>query len=136
MTLGPGTYHPGGQFAFPRSYLAGVWFQFNAGSSVVWTDNFAAVTDVGGVVTAGIEIAPEAFVWSSNCYTLDFLITQSWYKVAPSPTEIPLPFALTWFIDPDTTWPYVVYQPFSAIGTGDFKHTLPSTPDDYWGPKY
>lgn len=136
MTLGAGSYIPHAKFAFPRSYLAGVWFQFNPGSSVVWTDNFAAVTDVGGVITAGIEIAPEAFAWSSNCYTLDFLITQSWYKIAPSPVEIPLPFALIWYTDPDTVIPYVVYQPFSAENTGNYKHLLPGAPDDYWGPKY
>ena len=136
MTLGAGTYFPHAGFAFPRSYLAGVWIVLNPGSSVTWTDNFALAADVGGTVTAGIEIAENIFPWSSNAYTLDHLITQSWYKVAPSPTEIPLPFNLTWFTDPVSTFPYVVYEPFGETNTGNFKHLLPFAPADYWGPHF
>lgn len=136
MTLGAGTFIPYAKFALPRSYLAGIWFQFNAGSSVVWSGGHAAITDVGGVVTAGVTLYANAFPWNSNFYTLDYWIIESWYKVAPSPTEIPLPFALTYYRDPDDDFPYLLYQPFSVVGTGNYKFLLPGAPSDYWGPNY
>jgi len=136
VTLGSGSYIPGAKFASPRSYLAGIWFNFNPGSTVVWTDNFAHVTDAGGVVTAGVRFAPEFFVWSSNVYSLDFMVIESWYKVAPSPSEIPLPFLLQFYQDPVAKIPYIFYSPFSSPPAADYKHFLPFGPPDYWGPHF
>lgn len=136
MVLGAGTFVPRAKFAFPRSYLYGIWFSFDTGSVVNWTDNTADFIAPGGTVTGRVTFAPEFWAWSSNCYTLDFAIIESWYAVFPSPTQNPLPFALTYYSDPLNGRPYLVYNPFSAVGTADFKHAAPPAPSDYWRPPW
>lgn len=136
MTLGTGTFYPGGRFAFPRSYIYGIWLSFNNTASVNWTDNRVTFSDSGGVVTGAIRFVPEFWSWSSNRYTMDYLIDESWYAIAPDPTEVPLPFALIYYIDPLNGRPYFVYQPFSTPGTGEFKHAAPPAPPGYWLPPW
>lgn len=134
MTLGAGTFVPQGQFNFPRSYVAGVWLSFDTGSLVSWFTNRVTFLDPSHTVFGTILFAPEFWDWSSNVYSMDFLILESWYSFPPSPVEIPLPFRLIYYLDPLDNVPYFVYQPFSAIGTGAFKHLLPPAPPTYWRP--
>lgn len=134
MVLGAGTFIPSGQFAFPRSYLRGIWLSFDTPAIVNWTYNRVTFADsVTPVVTGAISIFYNAWAWSSNRYTVDHMVTESWYSFDNGVTKIPLPFALTWFLDSDfSTW--LVYNPFSALGTGAFKHDMPAAPPSYWRP--
>jgi len=34
-------------------------------------------------------LLPEFLAWSSNSYTLDYIITEYYYVISPSPTKIP-----------------------------------------------
>jgi len=132
MTLGAGSFYPDPKFAFPRAYIYGIWLSFDLGSVVIWDENRVDFTAPGGVVTGAIVFETRFWEWSSNAYTLDFAIVESWYKVSPSPAEIPLPFALTYYTDPGNALPYLVYEPFSTGGSGAFKHVMPSAPGGYW----
>lgn len=132
MTLGPVTGIPQNKFAMPRSYIYGVWFSFDTGSVVNWSDNVADFIAPGGTVTGRVTFAPEVWVWSSNAYTLDYLVIESWYAVFPSPTENPLPFNLRLYFDPLNGRPYLLYEPFGAAGSAAFKHAMPPAPPDYW----
>jgi len=134
VVLGAGTFVPGGKFAFPRSYLRGIWLSFDTPAIVNWlgsTVNFA--DSATPVVTGRISFAPAFWTWTSNRYTLDFTIIESWYSFNAGVTQIPLPFALTWYYDDDMST-YLVYNPFSAVGTGAFKHDMPPAPPGYWNP--
>lgn len=137
MTLGAGTFVPNGRFAITRPYLRGIWLSFDTGAIVTWTDNSVAFADGPvPVVTGRITFLEEFWEWSSNRYTLDHVIIESWYSFNGGVTEIPLPFALTWYTDTDGS-PYLVYNPFSAVGTGAFKHDMPPTPPSwYWQPNW
>lgn len=136
MVLGAGTFVPGARFALPRSYWYGVWLSFNSDAVVSWVGNEVTFLDPPSGVTGLIGFEPRAWSWSSNCYTLDFLIVESWYRVPPSPTQNPLPFVLTYFVDPSDGKPYMVYSPFGAVGTGAFKHQAPPPPPGYWRPHW
>lgn len=136
MTLGAGTFYPSAKYSMPRSYVFGVWLSFDAGSSVVWSGNEVSFVDPSGTVSGKISLLPEFFAWNSNVYTLDFLIIESWYSVAPSPTEIPLPFSLQPYRDPLDGKPYIVYAPFGITGSSAFKHALPPAPPSYWRPQW
>lgn len=132
MTLGAGIFVPSPKFAIPRPYLRGIWLSFDTPAIVNWTDNSVDFADSAVPVVRGrITFAPNFWVWSSNRYTLDYVVIESWYAFAPFTTEIPLPFALTWYYDVNLST-YLVYNPFSAVGTGAFKHDMPAAPPTYW----
>ena len=134
MTLGAGTFVPNGQFAIPRPYLRGVWLSFDTPAIVAWTGNTVNFADgLMPVVVGRISFFNNFWNWSSNSYTLDHLVIESWYSFNGGITEIPLPFALTWYTDTDLST-YLVYNPFSAVGTGAFKHDMPEAPPGYWRP--
>jgi len=136
VTLGVGTFFPQGQFAAPRSYYYGVWLSFDTGSVVNWTDNRADFQAPGGVVTGAVVFHERFWEWSSNKWTLDHMLVESWYAVAPSPTEIPLPYNLQFYTEPSLTRTYLLYEPFGAPGSAAFKHAMPPAPPDYWMPPF
>lgn len=131
-TLGAGGFLPRPKFAFSRPYVAGILFSFDAGSSVVFSGDSADFVDPSGTVHGRVSIEPVAHVWTSNAYTLDFMIVESWYAFAPFTTQIPLPFLLEWFPHPVTGTPWMRYSPFSTAGNSEFKWVFPPSPTGYW----
>lgn len=132
MVLGAGNFIPQAKFALPRSYIYGVWFSFDTGSVVNWSANVADFAGPGGTVIGRVTFAPEIWAWSSNAYTLDYMIVESWYSIVPNPTQNPLPFALRQYFDPLNGRPYLLYEPFSTSGSAAFKHAMPPAPPDYY----
>lgn len=95
MTIGTGTFYPGARFAFPRSYI----YQLDIagyGDLVTQVGNIFTIHDtVGGTATVAIIKIDNRFVpWSSNGWTLDFIVTDFYALINGNPPEVPLNFAL------------------------------------------
>jgi len=82
-----------------------------------------------------VVIDPRVFAWSSNAYSLDFVIEDSYYQNDPDPTHYPMDFALSYFF-PEPRSPYVNFQPFglSFPDKTFFDFELP--PPGYWLPPW
>jgi len=134
MTIGVGTFSPNGHFAFPRSYVYRVVFSdillpltspgpsFVFNPSIVPTDHYH------------ITFRPNFWVWSSNRWTLDHIISDCFRTVDPSPTQIPVDFTLS-YVPPDATHPpRLVFRPFGVV-TPDVSYSMPAQPLNYWLPR-
>lgn len=133
MVLGVGTYPNGAKFNFPRSYIP----TFDV---LVDADD---VMDSGGHITFSDPLNPNVqfhiviwenfYEWTSNKYTIDFVIEESYYQILPAPTLNPMPFTLVF----SPTSPGVnglVFIPFSLGFTQHNVLLLPGPPPDYWTP--
>lgn len=136
MTLGAGLFYPQAKSTFPRSYVAGISFYFNSNAVITQADNEFSFLDPPSGVTGKVTLAPEFFPWSSNAYTIDFTIIESWYAFPPGTPQLPMTFALQLTFDPFDNKPYLTFLPFNTIGTGIFRFLLPFAPPDYYGPRW
>jgi hypothetical protein len=133
MTLGVGSYSPSPRFAFPRSYIRGIAVNVTA-NDVALTDNIVTFSDPSNPnVTFQFRIWSHVYAWTTNRYTLDFVIDESFYKVAPSPTENPMPFSLTYY-QPEPGMTYLAFQPFGIIFPDTHFFDLPTNITNYWLP--
>jgi len=90
-TIGSYFSEPNNRFRVLRSYITHFRLRQNSdnfppswnGSQFVWPS--AAFPNIVQYAT----ILPEFVGWSTNAYTLDFIITEYYYTIAPSPTRIP-----------------------------------------------
>lgn len=129
--LGVGSYIPAPKFAFPRSYLRGIRLAFNSDAVIVWAGAQVDFLDPPSGVDGRIIFDPRLIVWSSNSYSLDFCVIESWFRIPPSPSQLPLDFTLEWFDQP-SFGRYIVFEPFGSVGSGTFLHDLPGAPPSYW----
>lgn len=127
------TNNPDAKFGFARSYIHQITFGFGVGASFAQTDNDFIVTDTTNpIVHVKARFNPRFWTWSSNCYTLDFLMLDWWLYVDPSPVPIPLAFSVYYGIDPVTLRPEAFV--FIAGWTQRYKFILPPPPPHYWQP--
>jgi hypothetical protein len=96
MTIGTGSFSPGGRFAFPRSYIAGV-NNYSAGFTLTQSLNQFTL-DFHPTFSSVYHWTFDIDFWflTSNCWTLDHIITECWYNNAPGDPQIPLDFGLRW----------------------------------------
>lgn len=132
--IGAGSYSPGGRFAFPRSYIRGVAVQIVAGVinrvANVWTlQNPPDPTLYTFVLDARF------YQWNSNRWTLDYMVYESYYQPGGVGALVPMPFLLTYYINPANKSPYVIFSPFSSPG-GLTYFDLPTAPGGYWLPRW
>lgn len=125
MPLPYGSYSPLASFAFTRSYVAGIAFSFDTGSSINQFGNQFTALSPGGDTFVAIDVADYIYAPSSNHYTLDYVITNSIYRNPPTGPDNPLPFLLAYWIDPADGYPWLVYAPFSTPGSTLFKFAFP-----------
>lgn len=133
MTLGTGTYPNGAKFSFPRSYIPTFNVRVNTPVTDLGTGEF---TFPDGSVPGRhyhIVIFEKFYPWSSNKYTMDFVIEQSYYVTDPSPTETPMPFTLIFAPTSDGV-NGLFFFPFGAPFTDNNIFLLPPAPPDYWTP--
>jgi hypothetical protein len=81
-------------------------------------------------VTGETKIKDVFIPWSSNTYSLDWIIEWWFFKIAPSPTEI------EWGGEVSFAWDNFVMTNCLIIATAaadtDYYYDLPPSPADYW----
>ncbi len=131
MTIGTGAFYPGGRFTFPRSYLAKVE-NCSAGFSLVQTYNKFSLSFAPAYVSVYHWTFDERFwVWTSNVWTLDHIITECYYEQTPDPTQIPLNFGLYWVRYPPDPVPQLQFAPNLSTAV-PIKANLPAQLPGYW----
>lgn len=122
MTIGTGTFLPGGRFAFPRSYIAGVT-NYSAGFTLSQSLN---------VFTLDFHPTyPSIYTWvfsldfwflTTNYYTMDFIVQECYYKNFPGDSEHALDFTLRW------VRPAPLHHPILEFAAnGNFTTAVPAT---------
>jgi len=78
-----------------------------------------------------IRIKEEFFAWSSNVWTVDWILSDAWYGSLDPGSGTPLPVSITFKTLGD---PPKRYLEVAAFGLGDhnYEHPLPGTNDPYW----
>lgn len=135
MTIGTGTFIPGPKFFFNRSYV----YQFDIasyGDTVTQTGARFTIHDtLGGTPTVAIiNIDNRFYGWSSNGWSLDFIVTDFFALINGNPPQIPLDFTLSYVISSINKRPALQFE--WSTGSPLFVHfPLPSQPLNYWLPK-
>lgn len=132
MTLGSGVYFPSAKFWTIRAYLKNIYIRVDA-PDTTFTSGGWSFTDPGNPnVHFRVVYDPEWLAWSSNKRTLDQIITESYYTVFPSPTQIPMPFALNYDASIISPVPSLEFVPFNLPFVARHEYVLESTLDPYW----
>jgi hypothetical protein len=135
MVKGAANYAPSAKFAFPRSYVRGFCVRVNA--PVTFTTNKAIFFDAGNPnIRYTIETDIRFYNWSSNRYTLDFIITESYYQTLPNVAKTAVPYRVTWIISPVNKSVYLEYLPYSAAFIPRYYTDYPPAPPSYWKPTF
>ncbi len=101
--FGSPAYHPSAGFAFPRSYLDYITFGFGANAIIDQNQNEIYVTDGNNTSVHVVCNFYEPFwAWSSNKYSLDYLVVDWWIHLDGDPTKYPLSFIMDYEQDPVT----------------------------------
>lgn len=128
-----GSYAPSPHFAAPRSYFQGIDFNLS-GYIITQIDNVYFWDNPGAPFDHWrIEVDERVYDWSSNRYTLDFVIVHFDLFIPPSTNLPDQPFSLNPIWRSGHRLPYYEFR-FNGIDFGvhnylDFR--LPSQP--YWG---
>lgn len=132
-TRGTGVYVPGIDFHFPRSFITDVVIARN-GTNVTQHDNVFDL-DLLPLSPAIFRCTfhPNFWFWNSNDWTIDYVITESWYKPTGVGPEVPLNFLLTWSRYPAGTPSTLFWIPSSSF-VDPQRFTLPPPPSNYWSP--
>jgi len=132
---GAGTFYPNGQLAFPRSYIWG--FNILVNNTVTQDGRFFHFVNASSpsqVFT--VSWKENVFDWSSNRYTLDYVIDDSYYQNLPDLTKNPMTYALTFYAAADTGRSVLYFYPFGLGFVDDHFFQLPPAPPDYWRPPF
>lgn len=135
MTLGAGTFVPGGRFSFPRSYVPQFLVNVDTDTFVVALHACAFLDPNNHNFSFHIILDPRFYEWSSNKWTLDHVVLESYYVISPDPTEIPMPFVLS-FHTYGAGAQALIFQPFGINFIENRKVPLPPPPSDYWTPGF
>lgn len=132
--IGTGTFYPSAGFNFPRSYISSVVFAL---TGWVWTAVDVNVWEAFffGFPTSKLHVSlkPEAYAWSSNVYSLPFVLCESWYWPVPF-VEAPADYVLVCDRRENLAGFDLVYLN-SAFAPGDeATFRLPAPPAGYWLP--
>jgi len=131
MTIGTVIGQPSQKFAMPRSYLWGISLKW-AASHIYWTDNQVLVWDpTDTIFYFGLIFKEEFWEWSSNRWTVDWVMDQAWY-VDPNPAlGTPLDFYCSYFGALVPEGPVLEISPF-GLGSVQFPHAMPAVDVPYW----
>lgn len=131
MTIGTIIGQPSQHFAMPRSYLWGISLKW-AASNFYWTDNQVLVWDLTNTTFYfGLIFKPEFWAWSSNRWTVDYVLSQAWY-VNPNPVlGTPLDAYVSFFGTLNPNGAVLEISPF-GLGSVQFPHALPPIDRPYW----
>ena len=131
MTIGVGAFYPSARFTIPRSYVAKV-VNHSAGFLLTQTANTFTLDfrpTYGSIYHWTFDI--RWWLWSSNTWTLDHIITESYYLDPPYVTQVPLNFGLYWVRYAPDYLPQVQFAPNLSTST-PVQASFPTYPLSYW----
>lgn len=135
MPIPFGYYLPSAQFALPRSYIRGICIQIDA--VVTQTENeFTFPDGINPLITYHINWDSRFWEWSSDRWTLDYMLTGVYYSVSGGAPRIDVPFGCQYFLRDENLSPYVIVNPFSAAWSQFHYYELPPAPPGYWQPAF
>ena len=124
-------YAPGAKFAFNRGYLKDIRMSTHAGTKT-WDGHTFKVAVTAPVAYNTFWVFDTRIIaWSSNVYTLDFLLTDAYYVIPPNPTHFPFVVGVSWEYSEDPPTPFI-----RVTNAGDFSThfllSIPQAPSSYW----
>jgi len=133
MTIGTGSFIPGGQYNFPRSYIYDLHIA-RYGDTLTHVNELFTIHAVPPDPTiAIIQFLPAFWTWNSNVYSLDHLVINFYALVGGVGPAIPLNYLLTWNNNP--TYGRASLFFYWSSGAPDFEvFTLDQQPPTYWLP--
>jgi len=125
------TCSPACSFAFTRAYVRQLVFT-TGGWPYTWDGQLFRVF-VGDplIYINNTLFRPEFIEWSSNCYTLDFIVQECYYQVPPGFAHNPAGNGVNWYPNSPTNIPSIQID-FVATGAPFSFIELPPAPPDYW----
>jgi len=125
------TYVPSGQLNLPRSYLTMLKVHTNHVNVPDYNDGVITWTHSPPDSVIGYTKLKDNFVtWSSNVYSLDYMVEYWYYKILPSPTEY------EWGGELSIAWDQTVQRMCLVVATTsadtDYYFGLPPAPPYYW----
>ena len=132
MVMGTGNYIPQAKFWFPRSYIRGICLRFDPGAIIYQDVNrFYGYDSATPTLYFEVHIDERFVAWSSNSWSLDFIITENWVN---APINDPTKHAFDFALITEYRLGHGVYILFAPGGLGTVKHyfDLPPAPTGYW----
>lgn len=123
---------PGEGFAFPRSYLEGLYVRHEPGTFSWDGELLQFVVGVPPNALCKVWFDTRFVPWSSNRWTLDHVVTDATYTTIPGGLTFPLPFYLQWLKPPEKFRPYLLID--TTFGDVYSYVALPTAPSGYWRP--
>jgi len=96
VTIGTITYSPSGRFAFPRSYVYGIAIGRYGDTITQVANEFTIHAVPPDPSFAVLRLDPRFWLWSSNRWTLDHVITDWYVDIGGIPPHVPLTGTLSW----------------------------------------
>lgn len=125
-------YIPQPQFAFPRSFLEGIEIRHDL-TSPSWSGSLCSFWIAGPPdALCKVKFKDEFIPWSSNRYTLDWIVEWATYEYPPNPATADLPYYLVYRI-PDNRFRGSVLLDVT-YGSLYTVHQLAAAPGSYWQP--
>lgn len=131
--IGTGSYSPSAKWTLTRAYARAVAFPaeltLESSADGVFTFNdFMFYND-----RIVCEIEPRFWAWTSNHYTLDFIVKQLYYFPLPSTTPLPANFSLR-FLPETPSLPPAIFVRIAPFSNTPAYHDLPAATVPYWKP--
>ncbi len=125
------SFVPRGKFNFPRSYVNHIKIHTNHVNVPSYADGLITwVHSPLDAVTGYTKIKDVFIPWTSNTYSLDFLVEWWYYVIAPSPTEFEWGGELSFAYDALINDNCLIVATEAA--DTDYYFPLPPSPTDYW----
>jgi hypothetical protein len=125
-------YLPSGDYTFTASYLGGLWVRHDPGL-LSWDGTVLQFIIAGPPDALCIVTFKDMFqAWSSNRYSLDYILESATYEYPPNPTKHDLPFYVQWMIPPDHWQAHLLID--TTYGAQYSSVPFPSAPPGYWLP--
>jgi hypothetical protein len=133
MTIGTGTYLQYPKFVVTRAYIGAIAFPSEltletASSGLYVLNDFSLYND-----RLFVKIQYPFFLWTSNHYTLDFIVEECFFHALPSTVEHPLNFHLS-YLPGDGTWPATIFVRLAPFSNTPARVALPLVSGTYWRP--
>lgn len=131
--IGTGTYSPDPKWSLTRAYVRAVAFpvELTLESVVDGVFTFNDFSLYNDRIVCVIE--PRFWAWTSNHYTLDFIVKEAYYYPLPSTTPLPFNFAVR-FLPAQPTSPAAIFVRVAPFSNTPLGYALPAATTPYWLP--
>jgi hypothetical protein len=133
MTIGTLTCIPSPDFSFKRSYIGQVSISGILGLPVMFGDYWYFPHPVLPNEDYHLVWRQNFLDWSSNRWTLDYVVKEYYHTFTGDPTHYPVDFSLRFFPQTATALSNILNVPFGVSTPPNF-FGLDSAPPSYWLP--